>query len=152
LKYGKGYPGLDCISRVPLLVRWPGEIRRPGRIEHEIVEAVDLVPTLLECAGVQTPAFLQGRSLLPLLRDESYTGKGSAIMEHAGWKTIRTECFRYVTKADGGELLFDLANDPGEYRDESQNPAYNAVISELRGMLLRRMLNAERPLKRTWTY
>ena len=70
LRYGKGHPGHDCISRVPMIVRWPRGLRAPGRTEHALVEGVDLVPTLLECAGIPTPYHLQGRSFRALLQDE----------------------------------------------------------------------------------
>ncbi|MBK8799714.1 MAG: sulfatase-like hydrolase/transferase [Anaerolineales bacterium] len=46
LRFGKGYPGDDAISRTPLIVRWPGEIAATGRTVSQIVEAVDIVPTL----------------------------------------------------------------------------------------------------------
>ena len=49
-------------------------------------------------------------------------------------------------------LLFDLASDPGEYHNVAKNPDYDATVSELRGMLLQRVMNAERPLNRAWTY
>jgi N-sulfoglucosamine sulfohydrolase len=56
-------------TRTPLLVRWPGNVN-PGRDDEHFVSAVDLMPTLLEIAGVKAPANLDGRSLLPLLEDQ----------------------------------------------------------------------------------
>src|SRR5699024_6689261 len=86
LKYGKGYPGLDCISRVPLVIRWPEMVSQSGRTIHEIVEAVDLVPTLLECAGIQLPSDLRGQSLVPFLQNDYGSHDKPAIMEHKVWK------------------------------------------------------------------
>jgi arylsulfatase len=66
-KYGKGYPGHACVTRVPLIVRWPGKITRAGHRISDIVEGVDVLPTRLECAAVQRPNALQGRSFFPAL-------------------------------------------------------------------------------------
>ncbi len=57
-------------TRTPLLVRWPGNVK-PGTDDEHFVSAVDLMPTLLEIAGVKPPANLDGRSLLPLLQDQA---------------------------------------------------------------------------------
>jgi arylsulfatase A-like enzyme len=154
LRYGKGYPGDDAVSRVPLIVRWPEGQRRTGRTVGAIVEAVDLVPTILECAGLQIPPHLQGRSLAGVLADEAgaETGRDAALMEHTGWKTLRTPQFRYRVEADGREALFDLATDHGEYHDVAEHPAYAATVAGLRRRLLQRLLARERPLPRTWTY
>ena len=154
LRYGKGYPGDDAVSRVPLIVRWPGGQRRPGRTVGAIVELVDLVPTMLECAALPLPAHLQGRSLAGVLADEAgaEAGRDAALMEHSGWKTLRTPHVRYRVEADGREALFDLARDPGEYRDVAADPAYADNLAEARRCLLQRLLARERPLPRTWTY
>jgi len=53
--------------RMPFLVRWPGEIP-PGAAPEALVENVDFAPFLLDCAGIETPAYMQGRSFLPILR------------------------------------------------------------------------------------
>ncbi len=153
LRYGKGYPGDDAVSRVPLVWRWPGGVARPGRTSRALVEAVDVVPTLLECAGIQIPPRLQGRSLAPLLAGDAPDGdRDSALMEHAGWKNLRTARYRYVVEAGGKEVLFDLAADPGEYADLAGDPAHAGILAELRGRLLQRLIERERPLPRVWPY
>lgn len=152
LRYGKGYPGPDGVTRVPLLVRWPAGLATPGRTPAGIAEAVDVVPTLLECAGIPLPEELQGRSLLPALRNEPWAGRASALVEHRGWKGIRTERHRYLFEAGGRESLFDLEADPGEYVNVAAEPAYANTLAAARAELLRHLLDAERPLPRTWPY
>ena len=151
LRYGKGYPGQDCVSRVPLLIRWSQHAQVSGKKIQEIVEAVDVVPTLLECAGIPVPGHLQGQSLLPLMEGKAWKPK-PALMEMRGWKSIRTSGYRYVTEANGRESLFDLKTDPGEYRNVAADPDYNAALAEHRRLLLQRLIEAERPLPRVWTY
>ncbi|MGH2354331.1 MAG: sulfatase family protein [Chloroflexota bacterium] len=152
LRHGKGYPGADPVSRVPLLVRWPDSIRRPGRTISGIVEGVDVLPTLLECAATPIPPHVQGRSLLPVLGGATTTGRDSALMEHRGWKALRTERYRYVSESTGRERLWDLEHDPGEYADVAEDRAYAPALAELRKGLLRRVLEAEQPLPRLWPY
>jgi arylsulfatase A-like enzyme len=152
LRYGKGHPGHDCVSRVPLIVRWPGSDWAEGTTAHSLVEAIDLLPTLLECAGIPVPYHLQGRSFLPLLRGKVEQGRRSALTEGMGWKTLRVEGFRYVVGADGKEMLYDLDLDPGGYRDVAHEPAYASTLVEVRHELLMRLLERERPIPRVWPY
>jgi arylsulfatase A-like enzyme len=119
-----------------------------------MVEAVDVLPTLLECAGVPVPPQVQGRSLLPLLRGRP-GGRESALTEARGWKALRTGRFRYVCRVtDSGpqEHLWDLGADPGEYRDVAADPAYALALAEHRRLLLARAIENEQPLPRTWPY
>lgn len=47
LRLAKGYPADDPVSRVPLIFRWPAGIESPGRTVSTVVEALDVMPTLL---------------------------------------------------------------------------------------------------------
>ena len=152
LKHGKGYPGSDPASRVPLLVRYPGAVKRAGRKVDDITEALDVLPTLLECAGVPVPPAVQGRSLFPVLHDEGGEVRDSAITEARGWKALRTARFRYVCESTGAEHLWDVESDPGEYQDLAADPAYAEPLSELRHRLLSRVIENEQPLARVWPY
>ncbi|MBN1642568.1 MAG: sulfatase-like hydrolase/transferase [Anaerolineae bacterium] len=152
LRYGKGYPAHDCVSRVPLIVRWTGGAARRGQTSHTFVEAVDLVPTLLDCAGIPVPGHLQGRSFLGELTGAPGSPRTSALTEGDGWKTLRLDGLRYVVDADGREGLYDLELDPGAYDDVSGCPDYRDALAAARHGLLRRLLARERPLPRAWAY
>jgi iduronate 2-sulfatase len=131
------------------LVRYPEGLDTPGRRVSEIVEAVDLVPTLLAGAGLPLPGHLQGT---PLLFTPDAETRSSALMEGNGWKTLRTERYRYVIHEDGSERLYDLQAQHGEYHDVAAEGAYSDALTRLRKRLLRRTLQAEEPLPRTWPY
>lgn len=62
LPRGKRWP-YDAGIRVPLLVRWPGELA-PGSVRDDLVSLVDLAPTVLSLAGVVVPRHLHGQSFL----------------------------------------------------------------------------------------
>jgi len=153
-RYGKGHPADDAVSRVPLIVRVPGHGARTGTVET-IVEAVDVLPTILDCAAIQIPPAVQGRSLRPLLDGKGVEDPGrpgSALTEHRGWKTLRTGKFRYLIEESGREYLFDLTTDPDEMENVADRPAYAPALGELRHQLLQRLIARERPRPRSWTY
>src|SRR3546814_11143320 len=70
--YLKGPYFYEPAVRVPLIVAWPGTIAG-GRSVPEMVELVDLAPTLLDAAGLAPFAGMQGVSLWALLRDSTGT-------------------------------------------------------------------------------
>ena len=150
LRYGKGYPGHDCVSRVPLIIRYPRKITK-GKNINQIVEGVDVVPSLLDYVGIPIPHHLQGNSLTRVIQND-VRQNSIALMEMTGWKTIRTDKFRYVTESNGRESLFDLQKDPSAYKNVADNSGYASVLSDHRLQLLQRLIDMERPLPAIWPY
>ncbi|MCY4540451.1 MAG: sulfatase-like hydrolase/transferase [Chloroflexi bacterium] len=150
LKFGKGYPADDAVSRVPLVMSAPNG--KPGQRVDGIVEAVDILPTLLNLAGIQTPPTLPGTSLGDAVMNGAEVGKGVALTEGDGWKCLRDREYRYLIHSDGRECLWHLATDPGEYVDVVDGPAHQSALARCRRQLLERLLQMERPLARTWAY
>lgn len=150
LRYGKGYPADDAVSRVPLIIDAPGVT---GRGQYDgIVEALDIVPTLLEFVAIQMPPFMQGESLIPVMNGDGGRDKRSALTEGAGWKSLRTPQYQYLIHDDGRENLWDLEVDPGAYQDLAASRQHQDALAECRQLLLTRLLAMERPLPRAWTY
>lgn len=150
LQFGKGYPADDAVSRVPLIIDAPRGIS--GKRVKSIVEAVDIVPTLLELAHIQIPPHLQGDSLAGVIRGEFPQGDGLALTEGNGWKCLRTPQFRYLIHDEGTEILWDMQRDPDNYFDVADHPDYYGALIDCRHKLLTRLLRMERPIPRTWTY
>jgi hypothetical protein len=69
----------DCLVRVPMIFRWKGWIDE-NRLDHRFASTVDMMPTLLAAAGLENPESVQGKNLLPCLKDG---GNGAAIREAA---------------------------------------------------------------------
>jgi arylsulfatase len=166
----KGPPGLESCAHVPLLFRLPagasGDGRRGARFD-ELIEAVDLAPTILDYCGVQAPPAFQGRSFRPLLDGDAtgggYVPRTSAYIEFkdpftSSWKTVRTHAFKYsiytrarnadpslaaTAAAPTGELLFDLRSDPDETRNVAADPAYADALDAMRAELVRRWFTVE---------
>lgn len=107
--------------RSPLLIRAPG-LKSPGTAATQLVETVDIFPTLADLAGLPAPAGLDGRSLRPALEHPATpTAKPARAYWTNGQQTIRTDRWRLiVSRASGGAAqyeLFDYAADPGETRN-----------------------------------
>ena len=138
--------------RVPMLWRWPGTVPAGG-VAHHRASLLDVVPTLAELLGVPTPADVDGRSLVPVLRDPRAAPERTDA--HFYWRDGQLEAVRrgryklhlphdYVTIVEPGAggnqgraridsigiALFDLLADPGE-RDEC-SAAHPEVVAELR--------------------
>ena len=151
-RLGKGFPADDPVSRVPLVVRWPASVQAPGRVVTNVVEVLDLVPTILDACGVPVPSDLQGRSLIGALRGDRVDRLEVAVTEHDDWTSVRSTSHHYLVRSDGTEMLWDLQADPQEHDDIAHDAAVAVVLAEHRLLLLRRLLLARRHLPRPWPY
>jgi arylsulfatase A-like enzyme len=144
------------LTQVPLVMHWPAGLSTP-RVVNEVVQSIDIMPTLLELSGITPPPGLQGQSLGPLL-EESTGGvqahswqrrpaiaekqltdpkKGAAPPPHdtesfaitdGQWKLIRN-----TARPRGGPEfeLYDFAKDPLDQTDVSaQHPEVVARLSK----------------------
>jgi hypothetical protein len=90
-------------------------VPRAGTRTARPVGVVDLFPTLNELCGLPAVAGLDGLSLVPLLRDPQRAWDRPALTTHgAGNHTVRSECWRYIRYADGGEALYDHVGAGGD--------------------------------------
>ncbi len=91
----------------------------PGTRVRALTEFIDIYPSLCELTGLPAPEHLNGRSLLPLMKDPKAPWKSYAIGRYAAGDTIRTDQFRfseYTTPKDDvkGVMLYDHRLDPDE--------------------------------------
>ncbi len=127
----------EVCNRVPLVIRVPGQTT-PGSTSEGLVELVDLYPTLAELCDVAAPADLQGRSLVPMLRDPKAPGKKLAFTVVSRGtklgKAIRTDRWRYARWPDGEEL-YDLENDIAEHHNLATSAEHAATVAAMRAHL-----------------
>ncbi len=148
----------DTVVKVPLIVLDPSAQADATRGTQcrEMVEAIDLLPTFLEWLDLPRPGeWLEGESLLGLLHGQpNAKGKSHVVCENSfGFRDcvrqplglaadqchmtmLRTSRWKYVHFANLRPMLFDLREDPLEYRDLGDAPACAKVRDELRGLLL----------------
>ena len=129
----------ETCDRVPLVIRVPGQTQ-PGSSSEGLVELVDLFPTLAELCGVDPADDLQGRSLVPMLRDPTTGGKEVAYTVVSRGpklgKAIRTSRWRY-TLWPTGEELYDLRNDPREQTNLANSPPQSEIVKMMQSKLAR---------------
>ena len=97
---------------VPLLVRWPGEVK-PGSVSEVLVSGVDLAPTILSAANIPVAEGMTGQDFMPELLGQSFAGREQVFGER-GWH------FGPITRSDG----FDLSRSVTTRR---YNFIYNAI-------------------------
>ena len=146
--FGKWFMHEESL-RVPLIVcdpRLAPEHR--GRVSQAMVLNIDLAPTLLETAGMPVPAAMQGRCLLPLLRDPAAPWRDDFFYEHLYRNSpappdriepsegVRTRDWKYIVWIDQTaplrEELYDLRIDPLEMRNLAADPAAREQLEALR--------------------
>jgi iduronate 2-sulfatase len=118
----------------PLIVKVPGT--QQLKESSEIVEYVDIYPTLCELAGLELPEHLQGNSFRDLLYDKEATSDGVAICQwYAGITTIRENWFytEWVNDNDSSyaRMLYDHRIDPDENSNISEDPVHSETIDDL---------------------
>ena len=167
--FGKlGY--FDESYHVPLIIHDPrasADASR-GTVIDAFTEGVDLMPTILDCLGLEVPHTCDGRSLQPFLRGDapagwrdaahfefdlrsgypspapSALGLGHEEGKLAVWRDHR---FKYVHFQELEPVLFDLARDPQQLTNVAADPAYGSVVAEYaQKMLSWRMRHLDRTL------
>jgi arylsulfatase A-like enzyme len=159
----------DATMRVPLIIRDPGEEAdcTRGRILDRFAESVDLAPTMLEYLGLPVPDRFQGKSLLTVVQGDGKAPRKEEVFFEADFRArslgsytidpdeclfwvVRDDRFKYVQFASETmpPLLFDLAQDPGEFANLAQSPSHAGVVAEYCQKLLRwRMRNEDQRME-----
>ncbi len=125
--------------------------RNTARDKHRIDDLVlniDLAPTILDLAGVERPASTQGSSLVPLLEDGKDQWRSDFLFQYFNEASnprrmqreiqgVRNKRWKYIRTSDEEvpEELYDLKNDPIEYKNLVNDPAHRATLNALRKRL-----------------
>jgi arylsulfatase A-like enzyme len=154
--------------RVPFMFSLPGRVKVERH--DELIETVDLLPTLFEFIGLPEPREFQGRSFAPLIADTGRTyephtevfsenvipevitggkvdmpfekGKGVAGIRHPDAKMVRTEQWKYCYYPDGYAELYNVQADPHERMNLAGRAEMRDVEFDLRTRLLNWMINS----------
>ena len=116
-------------NRVPFIIVAPG-VTRPGSRCDRPVSLIDIYPTLVELAGLPPKKGLDGKSLVPLLRDPGRQWQPALMTMGRGNHAVRSDRWRYIRYSDGSEELYDHSKDPWEWTNLAAQPEYAEVIDE----------------------
>ncbi|MFC2081031.1 sulfatase [Bacteroidota bacterium] len=132
--------------KTPLLAKWPGVIK-PGSSSDQMVQNLDFAQTILDAAGLEQPADMQGESLLPLFRGEESAWDRDAIYyhyyeypaihmvkRHYGIVTREYKLAHFYYDVDEWEL-YDRLKDPLELKNVYNETEYAGIVEDLKEKL-----------------
>jgi arylsulfatase A-like enzyme len=137
-------------TRIPLLMKAPGaspfaaQFNR-GNVVSNIVENIDVMPTLCEMAGVPLPVQgIQGRSMTALVTGQASDWKDRAFAEYNGMSMIRTAQYKFINNENAKKHsrqgscdfeLYDLTKDLRETNNLAADPARAETVKKLAAQL-----------------
>ena len=149
--------------RSPLLIRSP--IVKPNSSSEALVEFIDIAPTILEQCGIDIPASIQGKSLLPILKNPKLKHRGQVFVEYSENEEamIRTEKWKLIygtgarQRDDGYKtgkplpgrtvLLYDVQRDPEEMTNLAKKPEHVETVKQLTAQLAEHLVRTSREPK-----
>lgn len=155
----KGPAMYEEITRVPLIVRWPGEARA-GAVASHPVSHIDLVPTFLDFFGRDIAPVLQGESLLPVVREPPRRLHEAIFIEynryevdHDGYGSFAPiRCaydgrYKFALNLHDRDELYDHASDRAELSNLIDDPLHGAARDRLHDAVLAWMGETRDPLR-----
>ncbi|MEM7368162.1 MAG: sulfatase [Bacteroidota bacterium] len=149
-------------AKVPFLVRAPGIIPK-GITVSQMIQNIDVAPTILELAGLESPMHFHGQSAMPILQEKQTNWRDRIFYEYY-WEIyypqtptmhgVRTDRYKYIMYHglwDKNEL-YDLQEDPNEMVNLIKSPEHQEMILALRNEIydwLEETGGMQIPLKRT---
>ena len=139
--------------RSALIMRYP-ELIAPGRCASQLVELIDIVPTILDLCGIKIPSNIQGRSLARIIKGEAVGHREHIISEYAdnAEAMVRTDRWKLIHSAgnrrrrDGyatspvppgpSTRLFHLTEDTSELHDVSKLTENREIVGHLINVLV----------------
>ena len=141
--------------RTPLIMNYPGW-DNPGRTINGRVVSVDLAATVMDLAGREKPATIQGRSVLPLISGATSEIRESAYVEFYShenpfpwtakldYRVVLRDNYKYIKwiRFENQDELYDLESDPFEMNNLVNDQAYSEEVAVLRAELRKLQLEA----------
>jgi arylsulfatase len=117
--------------RTPLIIHWPAQVKAHGELRTQPGHIIDVMPTLAEVSGARYPEErngvkvqpMEGRSLLPALKNQGIDRAAPFFFEHEGSRAVRDGKWKLVSLTGDAWELYDLESDPTETRDLSSTQA-----------------------------
>ena len=135
----------DESMRVPMLARCP-ELFQGGKVVKEVVAGIDIMPTFLEAAGVESPKGIPGMSFLPLLEGKAVKWREGLLYEYY-WErnfpmtptmhALRGAKYKYIHYYGIWDIdeLYDLEEDPLETNNLISSEKHQAVVKQMNKQL-----------------
>lgn len=146
--FNKGFNMYEEDHHIPCILRVPG-MAQPSNYDG-FVTLTDIMPTLLEIAGVELPPPTDGQSLLGFVRDkEPIPPREKILAEFNGYEStlltmrmVRTKKWKYVYNPFAEDELYDEESDPAELHNLAPLPAFAHVLRRMRGVMYETLRDA----------
>ena len=130
-------------SKIPMIFVYPGEIPAGIINQKNLVSQIDILPTMLDYAQIESEADFTGESLRSIMDDPSAVGRDYLVVELADYKPdstrkgrmLRLNQYKYNIYSTGEEQLFNLQSDPGEMQNLIRNREYEEIRQACRDSL-----------------
>jgi len=131
----------EDVTRVPFIISAPGF--SPGQ-SVAFAELADIYPTVAELVGITVPDSVQGRSLVPVLRNPAASIRTEALTVGNNQDfAIRGDQWAYMLYKNGAEELYNMRDDPKQFTNLAMDPSYANVLVEQRKRLESRLRAAD---------
>ena len=134
---------LEDSTNVPMILMGTKECERVGFnvVDNRLVCLADIMPTLLDLAGIDIPQTCTGRSMLGEKRDVVYGEFGEGELSN---RMIREDRFKLIYYAGGNHCqLFDMIEDPLEHHDLSGDAAHQDVLERMKATLVEHLYGSD---------
>lgn len=122
-------------NHVPFIIVAPG-VGKPGSRVDTPVSLLNIFPTLVELAGLPKKEDLDGKSLVPLMKNPEVEWNIPALSTMGKSNhSIRTTRWRYIEYKDGSQELYDHNYDPWEWTNLANDPNYKSIVEEHKKLL-----------------
>ncbi len=139
-------------NHVPFIIVAPG-IAKPGTVCNKPVSLLDIYPTLLALCRLKPSSEVDGKSLVPLLKNVNAPWPYPAMMTMGrGNHAVRSERWRYIRYSDGTEELYDHDKDKWEWNNLAGKPGYAKVIAEHKKWLPKKEMPWDIDESKNWIY
>ena len=119
-------------------------MKKPGSAAKQMALNIDVAPTILDLTGITIPAYIQGQSLVPILKNPNLPGRQAWLYEYfrdfpyrvPDIRAVRTQRYKYIEHhGRKGPELFDLTADPKEMRNLIDTLKGGEILPKLKGMM-----------------
>ena len=143
----------DEITRVPLILRFPGRVEPGVESDAFVSHEIDIASTILDAAGIEAPDTFQGKSLIDPEeepRRDIFSAYHGSQLGAFSQRMVRNREWKYVWNATCEDELYDLRRDPGELRNVASRTDGAGTLREMRESLIGWMGSLSDPLLNTW--
>jgi uncharacterized sulfatase len=156
--WGKGPAMYEEITHIPFIIRQPSDKNKP-MVNPTPVSQIDILPTMLEIAGLEIPPILEGKSLVPYLNGDTDLNRNVIIefnryeIEHDSWggfqpvRCLVSGNYKLVINMLSQDEFYDLERDPNEIDNLIHDPNYSEIRNRLHTQLINWMNDKRDPFR-----